>query len=289
MQYKEGEYLVFDIETNGFIEDMVDYSSFPYKLKESARIWVVSIRDKVTGKVNTRYLEKITREWMADALKDVKVLVAHNGIEFDLPVLKLFGLIDYKVGYPGESSTVNGKECLILDSLLFSRLLDPDRFGGHSLEALGKGTGELKTDFRQVCIDKGYIEKSAPRGQEFQQFVPEMVEYCDQDTLVNSIIIDDLKKEAESGGYWKTALDMESKLADLGVARSHFGFELDVDKLLSEGKMEEIADYLKEHIHKYGNTVMPSEVIIRATGESFNPKYYIEYLKEKYTKLYEIA
>ena len=65
--------------------------------------------------------------------------------------------------------------------------------------------------------------------------------------------------------------------------------ELDVDKLLSEGKMEEIADYLKEHIHKYGNTVTPSEVIIRATGESFNPKYYIEYLKEKYTKLYEIA
>ena len=65
--------------------------------------------------------------------------------------------------------------------------------------------------------------------------------------------------------------------------------ELDVDKLLSEGKMEEIADYLKEHIHKYGNTVMPSEVIIRATGESFNPKYYIDYLKEKYTKLYEIA
>ena len=65
--------------------------------------------------------------------------------------------------------------------------------------------------------------------------------------------------------------------------------ELDVDKLLSEGKMEEIADYLKEHIHKYGNTVTPSEVIIRATGESFNPKYYIDYLKEKYTKLYEIA
>ena len=53
--------------------------------------------------------------------------------------------------------------------------------------------------------------------------------------------------------------------------------------------MEEIADYLKEHIHKYGNTVTPSEVIIRATGESFNPKYYIDYLKEKYTKLYEIA
>ena len=65
--------------------------------------------------------------------------------------------------------------------------------------------------------------------------------------------------------------------------------ELDVDKLLSEGKMEEITDYLKEHIHKYGNTVTPFEVIIRATGESFNPKYYIDYLKEKYTKLYEIA
>ena len=52
---------------------------------------------------------------------------------------------------------------------------------------------------------------------------------------------------------------------------------------------DELLDYLKEHIHKYGNTVTPFEVIIRATGESFNPKYYIDYLKEKYTKLYEIA
>lgn len=244
MQYKEGEFLVFDIETNGFIEDMVDYSSFPYKLNDSARIWVVSIRDRVTGKVTTRHLEGITREWMEEALKNVKVLVAHNGIEFDLPALKLFGLIDYKVGYPGESSTVNGKDCLILDSLLFSRLLDPDRLGGHSLAALGKGTGELKTDFRQLCIDKGYIEKGSPRGQEFRQFVPEMIEYCDQDTLVNTLILDDLEKEYKKGGRWKAALELESKLADLGVARSHFGFELDVD--LAKKNFKELTTLMQQ-------------------------------------------
>lgn len=65
--------------------------------------------------------------------------------------------------------------------------------------------------------------------------------------------------------------------------------ELDVDTILSEGRMEEISSYLKEHIHSYGNTIAPSKLIVKATGEEFNPGYYIDYLKEKYSSLYEIV
>lgn len=296
MEYKEGEYLVIDIETNGFLEDMIDYSSFPYKLNDRARIWVISVRDKVTGKANTKALEEITREWLDDALKDVKVIVAHNGIDFDFPALRLFGLLDYKVGYPGESSTVNGKDCLILDSLIFSRLINPDRFGGHSLEALGKDTGQNKTDYRQLCIDKGYIEKSSPKGEEFQKFVPEMVEYCDQDTLVNALVVDDLKREMESGGSWKVALEMESKLVDLGVARSHFGFELDVE--LAKKNFKELT-LLMEQMSQEVEPLLPLAPLNVGESNYFTPPatqitksgklgaYFVKFIERTGSKLLE--
>lgn len=36
-----------------------------------------------------------------------------------------------------------------------------------------------------------------------------------------------------------------------------------------------------EHVHKYGGSHLPEEILLQATGEKFNPKYYINYLKEK--------
>ena len=63
---------------------------------------------------------------------------------------------------------------------------------------------------------------------------------------------------------------------------------IDVDSLLSQGKLDAISTYLKEHIHKYSNTLEPKELVFKATGEYFNPKYYIDYLKDKYTKLYKL-
>lgn len=63
---------------------------------------------------------------------------------------------------------------------------------------------------------------------------------------------------------------------------------IDVDSLLSQGKLDVISTYLKEHIHKYSNTLEPKELVFKATGEYFNPKYYIDYLKDKYTKLYKL-
>lgn len=69
----------------------------------------------------------------------------------------------------------------------------------------------------------------------------------------------------------------------------HMRKELDVDKLLSEGNMHTINEWLKEHIHVLQSNVEPSEVIKRATGEMFNPRYYIDYLKDKYSKLYNVG
>jgi carboxypeptidase Taq len=69
---------------------------------------------------------------------------------------------------------------------------------------------------------------------------------------------------------------------------AHMKKEMDVDKLLSDGNIGQIRDYLREHIHRYGKLKTSRELLINMTGEDFNPKYYIEYLKEKYGKLYEL-
>ena len=62
--------------------------------------------------------------------------------------------------------------------------------------------------------------------------------------------------------------------------------ELDVEQLLLEGDLKPIKDYLDIHIHQYGSIYTTNELLTKMMNEEFNPQYYVDYLKEKYTKLY---
>ncbi len=64
--------------------------------------------------------------------------------------------------------------------------------------------------------------------------------------------------------------------------------DIDVDELLENNKFDEIIAWLKEHIHQYGCRYTAEEIMLKATGEPFNPDYYLDYLEEKYTKLYNL-
>ena len=64
--------------------------------------------------------------------------------------------------------------------------------------------------------------------------------------------------------------------------------DIDVDELLRTGHFRVIIDWLKEHIHRYGCRYNADEIMVMATGEPFNPDYYLDYLEEKYTKLYHL-
>ena len=64
--------------------------------------------------------------------------------------------------------------------------------------------------------------------------------------------------------------------------------DFDVEKALENQELNKITDWLGEKIHKYGRLKDTSEIIKAVTGEDLNPRYYIEYLKEKYSKIYEI-
>ena len=92
--------------------------------------------------------------------------------------MQLYGLLTYRIGYPGEPSLLNGSPVVFTDTLLWSKLLNADRLGGHSLEAWGRRLGNHKTYF-----------------EEWDKFSEEMLEYCVQDTSVNKTILEALEKE----------------------------------------------------------------------------------------------
>ncbi len=62
--------------------------------------------------------------------------------------------------------------------------------------------------------------------------------------------------------------------------------KIDVEGALERGEIGVIADYLQKNIHRYGRTKTSRQLLIQASGEDFEPDYYISYLKEKYGKLY---
>ncbi|MBQ6844690.1 MAG: carboxypeptidase M32 [Agathobacter sp.] len=61
-----------------------------------------------------------------------------------------------------------------------------------------------------------------------------------------------------------------------------------VKDYLKEGNLVPIREFLRENIHQYGAAKKTQELIKDTTGEAFNPDYYVQYLTEKFTKLYEL-
>ena len=62
--------------------------------------------------------------------------------------------------------------------------------------------------------------------------------------------------------------------------------EFDVYADIRKGDISNIAAWLKKHIHQYGSVYEPGELIQNIKGEGFNPQYYTEYIRDKFSKLY---
>lgn len=69
---------------------------------------------------------------------------------------------------------------------------------------------------------------------------------------------------------------------------AHMREVMDVDSILAAGDINVITRYLTAHIHRFGASKSSREILKDMTGEDFNPKYYVEYLENKYRKLYHI-
>lgn len=246
--------LVIDIETNNLLANMVDFSSLPYKLRDDAKLWCICIRDVDTHEVvsiRSQTGSGISKRDLQEALAGADELIAHNGIKFDFVALKLFGIFDYEIGYLGRPDTLFGKEVKFTDTIIRSRLINPDRYGGHSLDAWGKRLGEHKGDFKA-----------------FHEYSEEMVEYCEQDTLVTALVYKELQKEFDAYKGWHKPEKLENKLADIAIRRESYGFWFDKDLAVRcledlQQKMKTLADNV--------NPILPPKPLTKVKLGTFTP------------------
>ncbi len=167
MSYKP---MFLDIETNGLDPDT---------------IWVaVTMQD---GVVNAHY----DRDSLSQALTGDFPVVGHNLIGFDLPVLdKLWDI------------TVDKSR--VRDTLVLSRLANPQREGGHKLAAWG-GKGD-HDDW--TCLSK------------------EMVDYCVQDVRVTAKAYNKLKLELRK--FKQESIDLEHEVQWIMQEQIRNGWLLDM-------------------------------------------------------------
>ena len=57
---------------------------------------------------------------------------------------------------------------------------------------------------------------------------------------------------------------------------------IDVDGLLRAGRVPDVIAWLRENVHRFGALYDTEDLLRRATGEDFDPSYYVCYLEEKY-------
>ena len=194
-----------------------------------------------------------------DYLKDATLIAAHNGISFDFPILnKLWKTkIGLKKAY---------------DTLVVSRLLEPTREQGHSLDAWGKTLGVAKLDYKatwQWMMNR----REEYDGECFDRPIESLLEfYCCRDVSVLSTLFHDLSRRIESSGFSMDSVLLEHSVAAIIKKQETNGFKLDVVHatcLLSElkGKMSAINDRMQELYPPY-----EVERISEKTGKVLKPE-----------------
>jgi DNA polymerase I-like protein with 3'-5' exonuclease and polymerase domains len=179
-----------------------------------------------------------TPDGLWDYLKQADLIVAHNGIGFDFPILNK--LWKTKIGL---------KQAY--DTLVVSRLLEPTRDGGHSLDAWGKTLGVAKLDYKatwQWMMNR----REEYDGECFDRPIEGLLEfYCCRDVAVLSILFHRLCSSLESSSFSMDSVVLEHSVAAIINKQEKNGFKLDTIHatcLLAElkGKMSAINDRMQE-------------------------------------------
>ncbi|MBO4211629.1 MAG: carboxypeptidase M32 [Oscillospiraceae bacterium] len=61
---------------------------------------------------------------------------------------------------------------------------------------------------------------------------------------------------------------------------------VDVEAAIRSGDLSPINDWLEDHVWRWGGLYDPVELLERAVGEAFDPKYFTDYLEEKFGAIY---
>ena len=207
--------LIFDLETDGFLEDVTVVHS-------------LVIRDEDTGEI-TKYRQhsEPVAENVADGLKrlqDADVICGHNIIGYDIPVIQKL--------YPWFSHhTV--VDTMVMSSVIYSDLKERDwamdrkqkgewipknLYGSHSLEAWGQRLGEHKGDYSKEMIALG-LDPWAEWNQD-------MEDYCVQDVQVTAKLL----RKLQTQNFSEDCLELEHSVAWIIARQQRKGVLFDSEK-----------------------------------------------------------
>jgi DNA polymerase I-like protein with 3'-5' exonuclease and polymerase domains len=191
------------------------------------KIWCCFTYDETNG-----YVCHTKPDTLTPLIANSETVIAHNLIGFDGPVLKRC----WGVTIPAKKAK---------DTLILSRLYNPNLDGGHSLKAWGERIGESKIDYEQRWKELG-LEGNCYDNPD----LPLMFEYCKQDVAVlvkAEQLIDKMLDEAK---FSDECRKLEHDVAIIIQKQHEHGFKLDIQKaqgLLAtlSGKMVDIENQLQ--------------------------------------------
>ncbi len=201
---------VFDTESDGFRND-------------ATRLWCISCRD--LGSRQERFFDPFCIREGLEYLMEADVVVAHNFLGHDYPLIKRL--------YPWFEPKAYE------DSLILSRLYNPDRVGGHSINAWGQRLGKAK-----------------PVHEDWSQYSEEMRVRCTEDTLINCMLLRVLIDEGSTAD-WRDAIRTEYDAQLLQNQIEDQGFLLDIPA--AEALADELSGKLTK-IEEELNSVLPWKV-----------------------------
>ena len=151
-----------------------------------------------------------------ELLKSAETLIGHNILSYDLPVLKKLMDVDLM-------------DKNIEDTLVMSRLFNPIRENGHSLKTWGYRVNFVKQE----------------QPLDFNEYTPQMMEYCANDVRLNEIVYLALLKEGD--GFSEESIDLEHRVANIMAQQESNGFKFNEQQatmLLAQlkTKMYEVTD-----------------------------------------------
>lgn len=287
----------FDIESNNLLNDeSVDYLSSPYRLKDSFDMHcivceshetgeIIAFHDgdkyifdgrpyvETDGKYEYRLQEYQHQEYTHFALNDfpdfinstgkftnkekykITKVVGHNIINFDLLAIKLWFKINYSVKY----NTWGGSPVEICDTMILSKVLNPDRFGGHSLAELSsKAGGDVKIDFR----------KNIPEQDRFKTFAADMLYYCIYDNKANTAVYKYLMEEWGDYDKWAEPFTLEQRVADIITRQEHRGFAF--NKKQAEDNIADLDQKMEER-RLQAEPILPPKPATKGYLKAFIP------------------
>ena len=180
--------LVFDIETDDL---------------KATKLWCIVAQDLDSNEIFRFAPHQI--ELGLELLKSADALIGHNIIGFDIPVIKKLTGVD-----------LSNKK--LIDTLVLSRLFNPVREGGHSLEMWGYKLNYNKIDF-----------------EDYSCYSKEMMDYCVRDVQLNTQVYHRLIQQ-ESKGFSKESARLEQGCSLILKEQEQNGFQFDqpkAEKLLS--------------------------------------------------------